>query len=133
MRAGSLRNQIAIQTLQTAADGTGGYVGTFVDSTVVWAKIRAKQGFRNLEDGKISLDNIYEFTIRYDDYPNLSQINKIVYNSGEYIIKAFQVTDERKKEIVIMTTLGRLIDPTIFLITEFYENLMTEDNKFIVV
>ena len=101
MKAGVLRNQIAIQTLQTAADGTGGYFGTFVDQKVVWAKIRAKQGFRNLEDGKISLDNIYEFTIRYDDYPNLSQINKIVYNSGEYIIKAFQVTDERKKEIVI--------------------------------
>ena len=32
-----------------------------------------------------------------------------------------------------MTTLGRLIDPTFFLITEFYEFLMTEDNKFIVV
>ena len=133
MKAGDLRNQIAIQTLQTGSDGTGGYFGTFVDQKVVWAKIRAKQGFRNLEDGKISLDNIYEFTIRYDDYPNLSQINKIVYNSGEYIIKAFQVTDERKKEIVIMTTLGRLIDPTFFLITEFYEFLMTEDNKFIVV
>ena len=133
MKAGNLRDQIAIQTLQTAADGTGGYVGTFVDQKVVWAKIRAKQGFRNLEDGKIALDNIYEFTIRYDDYPNLSQINKIVYNSGEYIIKAFQNVDERRKEIVIMTTLGRLIDPTAFLITEFYEFLMTEDNKFIVV
>ena len=32
-----------------------------------------------------------------------------------------------------MTTLGRLIDPTFFLITEFYENLMTENNNFITV
>lgn len=54
MKAGVLRNQIAIQTLQTGSDGTGGYFGTFVDQKVVWAKIRAKQGFRNLEDGKIS-------------------------------------------------------------------------------
>lgn len=131
MRAGNLRNQISIQTLQTGSDGTGGATGMYVDAKVVWAKVRAKQGFRNLEDGKISLDNIYEFTIRYDDYPNISQLNKIVYNSGEYIIKAFQVIDERKKEIVIMTTLGRLIDPTVFLITEFYEFLMTEDNKYI--
>jgi hypothetical protein len=96
-------------------------------------RLEQNKALEILEDGKISLDNIYEFTIRYDDYPNLSQVNKIVYNSGEYIIKAFQVTDERKKEIVIMTTLGRLIDPTFFLITEFYENLMTEDNNFIVV
>ena len=126
MKAGVLRNQIAIQTLQTGSDGTGGYFGTFVDQKVVWAKIRAKQGFRNLEDGKISLDNIYEFTIRYDDYPNISQLNKIVYNSGEYTIKSFKVVQERKKEIIIMATLGRTVSSPEFILTESAEFLITE-------
>lgn len=126
MRAGNLRNQIVIKTLTESPDGAGGYTGTYSVGKTIWAKIRAKSGFRDLEDSRINLDNLFEFTIRYDDFPEISQLNKIVYNSGEYTIKSFQVVQERKKEIIIMATLGRTVSSPEFILTESAEFLITE-------
>jgi len=126
MRAGNLRNQIVIKTLTESPDGAGGYTGTYSAGKTIWAKIRAQNGFRSLEDSRINLDNLFEFTIRYDDFPEISQLNKIVYNSGEYTIKSFKVVQERKKEIIIMATLGRTVSSPEFILTESAEFLITE-------
>jgi len=128
MKSGNLRNQIVIKTLVESPDGTGGYTGTYTEGKTIWAKIRAKQGFRGFEDSRINFDNLFEFTIRYDDFPEISQLNKIVYNSGEYTIKSFQVVEERKKEIIIMATLGRTVSSPEFIITESAEFLITESS-----
>ena len=53
-------------------------------------------------------------------------MNKIVYNLGEYTIKSFKVVQERKKEIIIMATLGRTVSSPEFILTESAEFLITE-------
>lgn len=126
MKVGNLRNQIVIKTLTESPDGTGGYTGSYSVGKTIWAKVRAKTGFRGFEDSRINLDNLFEFTIRYDDFPNISQLNKIVYNSGEYTIKSFQVIEEKKKAIIIMATLGRTVSEPEFILTESAEFLITE-------
>lgn len=126
MKVGNLRNQIVIKTLTESPDGTGGYTGSYSVGKTIWAKVRAKTGFRSFEDSRINLDNLFEFTIRYDDFPNISQLNKIVYNSGEYTIKSFQIVEERKKEIIIMATLGRTVSSPEFILTESAEFIITE-------
>jgi SPP1 family predicted phage head-tail adaptor len=96
MRAGDLRNQIQIFNLTVSPDGAGGTTPTYTLAQTLWAKIKAKTGKRDFEDSRISLDETYEMTIRYDDYPEFSQLDKIVFNEGLYVVQSFYTVEERK-------------------------------------
>jgi head-tail adaptor len=110
MKAGELRNQIQIYNLTVTPDGAGGTTSTYTLAQTLWAKIVAKNGSRDFEDSRISLDQVYEMTIRYDDYPEFSQLDKIVYNEGLYVVQSFSTVEERKKTIIIYCTLDRQVN-----------------------
>lgn len=97
MKAGELRNQIQIYNLTVTPDGAGGTTSTYTLAQTLWAKIVAKTGKRDFEDSRISLDETYEMTIRYDDYPEFSQLDKIVFNDSLYVVQSFYTVQERKR------------------------------------
>ena len=110
MKAGELRNQIQIYNLSVTPDGAGGSTSTYTLAKTLWAKIKAKTGSRDFEDSRISLDQTYEMTIRYDDYPEFSQLDKIMFNGGLYVVQSFSTVEERKKTIIIYCTLDRQVN-----------------------
>ena len=118
MRVGNLRNQIQIYNLTTSPDGAGGTTANYTLEITLWAKIRAKSGNRDFEDSRISLDETYEITIRYTDYPQLSQLDKIVFNDGLYVIQSYFNVDERKNTIIFLATLDRRVEGTDFIMME---------------
>jgi SPP1 family predicted phage head-tail adaptor len=118
MKAGELRNQIQIYNLSVSPDGAGGTTPTYTLTKTLWAKIKAKTGSRDFEDSRISLDETYEMTIRYDDYPEFSQLDKIVFNEGLYVVQSYYTVEERKKTIIIYCTLDRRVTGNDFIMLE---------------
>jgi SPP1 family predicted phage head-tail adaptor len=118
MKAGELRNQIQIYNLTVSPDGAGGTTPTYTLAQTLWAKIKAKTGKRDFEDSRISLDETYEIVIRYDDYPEFSQLDKIMFNNGLYVVQSFYTVEERKKTIIIYCTLDRMVTGNDFIMLE---------------
>ena len=118
MKAGELRNQIQIYNLSVSPDGAGGTTPTYTLAQTLWAKIVAKNGSRGFEDSRITLDQTYEMTIRYDDYPEFSQLDKIVFNDGLYVVQSFSTIEERKKTIIIYCILDRQVSGNDFIMAE---------------
>ena len=118
MRAGDLRNQIQIFNLSVSPDGAGGTTPTYTLVQTLWAKIVAKTGSRGFEDSRIALDQTYEMTIRYDDYPEFSQLDKIIFNDGLYVVQSYSTVEERKKTIIIYCTLDRMVTGNDFIMLE---------------
>ena len=101
MKAGKLRQRIDIGSFSTTPDGAGGTFETLRIDKGVWGEIMPISGDRDLEAGKLTIDQMYKVRLRYDDYPLLNKKNRLGYELRTFVIHSIIIVNERKKEFIL--------------------------------
>ena len=105
MRAGKLRNIIAIQRRIDSKDDYGGPVYTWEDLANVWADIIPLSGRELIAAQAAKSEITTRFVIRYRD--DVTPTMRIVFGGANYNIMAPPIdTNMNHKELVIMASTG---------------------------
>jgi len=87
-------------TVESVSCGSN-FLTEFIESFVVWASIKQKQGSRGMQGGKIDLDNYTEFRFRFRAISDINKKWLIVYQNRRFTIHSYYVIDERKYEVIV--------------------------------
>jgi SPP1 family predicted phage head-tail adaptor len=105
VKAGTLRNQITLQTRDSGTDDAGQPVQTWTDLASVWADIRGANGLNTI---KASLDgveiNAYSFRIRYRT--DVDAAKRVVYGGQNFDVKQVRHDHARKEWTDIIAEVG---------------------------
>ena len=106
LSAGSMREQITLQTEARAADGGGGYTQSFTTNYTVYASVKPVSGNEQYQQGQITDTQQYEFVIRYRSDKTVTPKNRILWGSRVFQIKSVINDMERNKYLVITAAEG---------------------------
>lgn len=106
LSAGSMREQITLQTEARVADGGGGYAQSFTTSYKVYASVKALSGNEQYQQGQITDTQQYEFIIRYRSDKTVTAKNRILWGTRVFQIKSVINDMERNKYLVITAAEG---------------------------
>jgi SPP1 family predicted phage head-tail adaptor len=105
VKAGSLRNQIVLQSRDNGTDDAGQPVQTWTTLATVWADIRGANGLNAI---KASLDgveiNAYSFRIRYRT--DVDAAKRVVFNGQNFDVKQVRHDHARKEWTDLICEVG---------------------------
>lgn len=127
---GKLRDRISLINYSTISDGAGGTTATERTDITLWAKVTPLSGSRGIDGGQITLNQVYEVLIRYEDYPPLNKKIRIQFENRILVIHAFQIVQERKKYIKIMAEEDAGRDEIIY--DEQFQPIVDEQGNYII-
>jgi SPP1 family predicted phage head-tail adaptor len=127
---GKLRDQISLINYSTVSDGAGGTDATERTDITLWAKVTPLSGSRGVDGSQITLNQVYEVLIRYEDYPPLNKKNRIQFENRILVIHAFQIIHERKKYIKIIAEEDAGRDEIIY--DEQFQPITDESGNYII-
>ena len=95
---------ITFQRKTRVADGMGGYTETWADVYSVWAAVKAKAGREGRDEGRTNATFVTTFTVY--TMADLSELDRIVWNSERYNIRGILRQGERPLTTVIEAERG---------------------------
>jgi len=98
VRAGQLRDRIAIQTLDTTRDAMGGQPTSYTTVATVWGGIRPLNGRETFSAQAADADVTHEITIRR--YEGLTPKHRLYHDSRAFNIESIRNIEERDRLMV---------------------------------
>lgn len=102
MNIGKLNRRITISTYgANTVTATGGYTRGAETQTETWCAAKPLNGKELLLNGLQLGERAYEFTFRYEQGVNVSQLGKLTYESREFRVIQVLEIDEYKRVVKV--------------------------------
>lgn len=93
MKAGDLKNQIAIQKLEKSKNGYGGDVTDYVDYLITRCFVKNNSGNREIQNDEIFHSSTITFFIR--NYHEIDETMRLIFKNKKYRILSLFVDDAK--------------------------------------
>ena len=102
MRAGTLRDRVAIQATTETRDGAGGIINTWATTTTVWAAVEPLRGREFIEARATQAQVDTRIRIRYDSSLTLTPKMRVTWGTHTYDIQAVIELASQRREWHLM-------------------------------
>ncbi|WP_342088017.1 head-tail adaptor protein [Dyadobacter sp. OTU695] len=104
MNPGELRDAIGFYSLTRTRTSRGGSSGAYEFVFELMAKVVPGKTLTSVENGKMTVIQLYNVTVRYEDGMIPKEDMQVVFEGEKYLIKNIKQVDTRNRVVFFMMT-----------------------------